>query len=66
MIRHGPKKIDIAYVCGKEGQKHVIKDHIEATHMDGISILCNVCEKTFRSRIALRMHIRRDHSFCNK
>ena len=69
MIRHGAKKMDTAYirkVCGKEGHKHVIKDHIEANHLDGISIPCNLCEKTFRSRNALRMHITRNHALCNK
>ena len=40
-----------AYVCkvsGKEGQGPNIKDHIEANHLEGINLPCNVCEKTFR------------------
>jgi len=45
-------------VCGKEGQNGSIKDHIEANHLEGVSIPCTSCEKTFRSRNALRQHIR--------
>ena len=43
-------------VCGKEGQGPNIKDHIEANHLEGIIIPCNLCDKTFRSRNALRVH----------
>jgi len=42
--------------CGKEGAQRQIKDHIEANHLDGVSIPCNYCEKTFRSRAGLRQH----------
>ena len=45
-------------VCGKEGQATAMKDHIEANHLEGIIIPCNLCDKTFRSRNALRMHKR--------
>ena len=45
-------------VCGKEGRGRDIKDHIEANHLEGIIIPCNLCEKTFRSRNGLRMHKR--------
>ena len=43
-------------VCGKEGVGKNIKDHIEANHLEGIIIPCNLCEKTFRSRDRLRKH----------
>ena len=43
-------------VCGKEGQHKNIKDHIEANHLEGIVIPCNLCDKTFRSRQTLRNH----------
>jgi len=46
----------ICTVCGKEGKLSQIKDHIEAKHLEGVSIPCNYCEKTFRSRSGLRMH----------
>ena len=48
-------------VCGKEGMGSAIKDHIEANHIEGIVIPCNLCEKTFRSRNALRHHNRLPH-----
>ena len=43
-------------VCGKEGMNHAIKTHIEANHIEGIVIPCNLCGKTFRSRNALKLH----------
>ena len=51
----------IAYkckVCGKEGKDNAIKDHIEANHLDGIVIPCNLCNKTFRTRNSYRPHKR--------
>ena len=35
-------------VCGKEDISCNIKRHIEAKHLEGVSIPCNLCEKTFR------------------
>ena len=35
-------------VCGKEEIKSGITKHIEAKHVEGLSLPCNVCEKTFR------------------
>ena len=52
----GTKMANICKVCGKEGQWVAIRDHIEANHLEGVSLPCNVCEKTFRSRITLRKH----------
>ena len=48
-------------VCGKEEIKLNMKSHIEANHLEGVSIPCNLCEKTFRSRPSLNMHNRRNH-----
>ena len=45
---NGKQRASICQVCGKEGQTSLIKDHIEANHLDGITIPCNLCEKTFR------------------
>jgi len=56
--RGGSRKADICTVCGKEGPGQNIKDHIEANHLEGVSIPCNYCEKTFRSRNSLRGHAR--------
>ena len=50
------RKADICTVCGKEGLGRNIIDHIEANHLEGVSIPCNFCEKIFRSRNALRQH----------
>jgi len=48
-------------VCGKEGWPGSIKDHIEANHLEGVSIPCDFCEKTFRSRAGLRQHNSKHH-----
>ena len=55
---NGQHLADRCKVCGKEGMGRDIKDHIEANHLEGIVIPCNLCDKTFRSRNALRMHKR--------
>ena len=49
-------------VCGKEGQRMNIKDHIEANHIEGIIIPCNLCDKTFKSRHRLTLHKRQHQS----
>ena len=46
----------ICKMCGKEGAPNTIRDHIEAHHLEGFALPCNSCEKTFRSRAALRHH----------
>ena len=58
MIEDGKIRIraKICKVCGKEGRATTIIDHIEANHLDGVSLPCNNCEKTFRSRKAKRTH----------
>ena len=48
-------------VCGKEAIISDMKRHIEGNHLEGVSIPCNSCEKTFRSRHSLTMHNRRNH-----
>ena len=57
--------LHICKVCGKEGQTTSIKNHIEANHMNGVSIPCNYCNKTCRSRNAMwmhnKMHNKREH-----
>ena len=54
-----PKRQPVAFickVCGKEGQSTDIRDHIEAKHVEEISIPCNCCDKAFSSRASLRVH----------
>ena len=53
---NGLQLADRCKVCGKEGHGTAIKDHIEANHLEGIVIPCNLCDKTFRSRPSLRDH----------
>ena len=57
-VRSGTKMayVYICTVCGKEGQGIAIRDHIEANHLEGVSLPCNVCGKFFRSRSSLRKH----------
>ena len=67
-LRNGEYVMGKAYscqVCGKEGTMTDIKRHIEAKHVEGIVIPCNLCEKTFSSRQALRNHISAHHSNVN-
>ena len=47
--------------CGKEAINSHLKKHIEANHLEGISIPCNFCEKTFRSRDSIGKHYLRVH-----
>ena len=60
-LANGHQKADMCKVCGKEGKRNVIKDHIEANHLEGIVLPCNNCEKTFRCRSGLRTHMQRGH-----
>ena len=47
--------------CGKIASlKHHIKNHIE-THLEGLSLPCQLCDKTFRSRNTLFIHKTRYH-----
>ena len=55
---NGKQKAYTCKVCGKEGAGSAIKDHIEANHLEGIILPCDVCHKSFRSRNALRLHMR--------
>ena len=46
----------ICKVCGKEGTVTDIRNHIEANHLEGISIPCDHCGKAHSSRNALGTH----------
>ena len=54
-------KASICKVCGKEGFSHHIIDHIEANHLEGISIPCDYCDKVFTVRTYLRKHEAKYH-----
>merc|ERR1712129_436999 len=49
----------ICKVCGKEGLMHHIRDHIEATHITGVSHTCNICGDIRKTRDSMRMHMKR-------
>ena len=51
----------VCNVCGKESRQSHMKNHIEANHLEGISVPCNFCEKTFRSRHSKACHISLSH-----
>ena len=58
LIQSGVKRAYIyqCKVCGKEGAGIAIRDHIEANHLEGVSLPCTSCGKIFRSRCSLRKH----------
>ena len=48
--------------CGKrDGLKPNIKKHIEGAHIEGYSHTCKFCEKNFRSKNSLQVHVSRNH-----
>ena len=51
----------ICKVCGKEGSRTIIMNHIEANHITGISIPCDLCGKAFKSRNVLTSHKSQQH-----
>ena len=51
----------ICKVCGKEGIKTSIRDHIESKHLEGICIPCDFCGNIFSSRASLNIHKSRYH-----
>ena len=51
----------VCKICGHKSNKMSnIKQHVE-THIDGISIECGDCPRTFRSRDSLRFHSKKFH-----
>ena len=55
------KTSSICKMCGKEGLVNQIRNHIEAHHLEGISLPCEHCDKTFSSRNSLEVHNSRFH-----
>ena len=50
------QKAHICKVCGKEGDASSIKYHIERSHLDNFSVLCDQCEKSYKTRVDLKRH----------
>ena len=57
---HGPavggRLLYICKICGKDGQHTQVRNHIEANHIEGSELPCNLCGKIFRSRNVLEKH----------
>ena len=62
LLPNGQRKAHTCKVCGKEGHGNDIKKHIESNHLEGVSIPCNLCEKTFRLRRTLHQHALECHN----
>ena len=55
------RRAKICKVCGKEGHITDIKRHIEYSHLEGVSVPCNLCDEILKSRNALSVHISKNH-----
>ena len=66
LLPNGQQKAHRCKVCGKEDYSTNIKKHIESNHLEGVSIPCNFCEKTFRSKRALVQHKSQTHELNNQ
>ena len=55
------QKATVCTQCGKEGQKKVIRDHIEANHITGVSHSCDQCGHNTSTRAALLRHTKSKH-----
>ena len=56
------RKAQMCLVCGMEGRGFNIQQHIALKHIEVVSILCKLCEKTFRSMRKIKRHINSDHA----
>jgi len=56
LTKRNNRRADKCTVCGKEGEGTNIRNHIETQHLEGVSIPCNDCDQTFRSRTSLLLH----------
>ena len=69
MIPHGTEKngkprrtyASVCKICGKEGVFNIMRNHIEANHLEGISIPCDYCDKAFGARQNLSRHKAKCH-----
>jgi hypothetical protein len=61
VLPNGQGRAYVCQVCGKEANGRNMRDHIEAKHVNGVSLPCNLCGKTFRTRHCLRTHKSAQH-----
>ena len=57
---HG-KPLYVCNVCGKEGANTTIRHHIEAKHITGRSLTCDLCGKPQKTKNCLNSHMSRYH-----
>ena len=55
--KNSTKKKYACTVCGKEDYFSNIKRHIELYHIEGVNVSCSVCEKIYKTRLALKNHM---------
>ena len=58
LVPNGKQRAHVCKMCGKEGLGSNIKNHIETYHLEDICVPCGICENTFKTRAALKLHIR--------
>ena len=58
LVPNGKQRAHVCKMCGKEGLGSNIKNHIETYHLEDICVPCGICESTFKTRAALKLHIR--------
>ena len=58
---NGMPKQETSPICGKEGKFSHIRDHNESNHLEGVSIPCDHCYKTYLPGMNLRMHKSKFH-----
>ena len=56
------QRASVCKVCGKEGEATSIKYHVEANHLEDMTIQCSHCDKSFNSRITWRYQKRKYHA----
>ena len=63
VIRNGQYcgKLWACKVCGKEGLRTTIRNHVEAKHITGVSHTCRICGKVVKTKNTLAWHMSRIH-----
>ena len=57
-VSNGKQRAQRCKMCGKKGLGSHIKNHIETYHLENICVPCGICENAFKTRAALKLHIR--------